>query len=197
MQNLLKRWHLLYTLAGYICQCWYQYWRWWGLSSCQFGDFCHIISFTTRAELHLANEIFLKSSVDCKVKEGLDQAVHLNKILLTSFRGKMSAGKLFMAQINLINCWEEGCIGKYALWGNLHPERLPEDKAQGQSRGPRGANCRGRHIFQFIPTRGSVLPFFSPKRECIGNYNPNSWVVLTVLIISIHSRSIKKNACTS
>ena len=116
MQNLLKRWHLLYTLAGYICQYWYQYWRWWGLSSCQFGDFCHIISFTTRAELHLANEIFLKSSVDCKVKEGLDQAVHLNKILLTSFRGKMSAGKLFMAQIIVINCWEEGCIGKYASW---------------------------------------------------------------------------------
>ena len=75
------------------------------MSSCHFGDFCHIISFTTRAELHLANEIFLKSSVDCKVKEGLDQAVHLNKILLTSFRGKMSAGKLFMAQIIvIINC---------------------------------------------------------------------------------------------
>ena len=63
----------------------------------------------TRAELHLANEIFLKSSVDCKVEEGLDQAVHLDKILLTSFTGKMSAGKLTQSVV-IINCREEGCI---------------------------------------------------------------------------------------
>ena len=48
-----------------------------------------------------------------------------------------------------------------------------------QSRGPRGANCRGG-IFQFNPTRGSVLPFFFPKRECIGNYPSNSRGMLTV-----------------
>ena len=35
-------------------------------------------------------------------------------------------------------------------------------------------------IFQFIPTRGSVLPFFFPERECIGYYTPGSWVELTV-----------------
>ena len=28
--------------------------------------------------------------------------------------------------------------------------------------------------FQFIPTRGSVLSFFFPERECIGNYPSNS-----------------------
>ena len=42
---------------------------------------------------------------------------------------------------------------------------------------PLGANCLRGHIFQFIPTRGSVLPFFFPERGCIWNY----------------SRSIKKN----
>ena len=33
-------------------------------------------------------------------------------------------------------------------------------------------------IFQFIPTRGHSVCF--PERECIGNYTPNSWVVLTI-----------------
>ena len=37
-----------------------------------------------------------------------------------------------------------------------------------QSRGPKGANCPGGCIFQFIPTRGSVLPFFFSEWECIG-----------------------------
>ena len=49
-----------------------------------------------------------------------------------------------------------------------------------QTRGPRGANCRGRCIFPSILTRGGVLPFFFPEQECIGNYTPNSRVVLAV-----------------
>ena len=60
------------------------------------------------------------------------------------------------------------------------PERLPKGKPRGQSQGLRGANCRGGRIFQFIPTRGSMLPFFFPEREFIGYYTPDSWVVFTV-----------------
>ena len=48
--------------------------------------------------------------------------------------------------------------------------RLPKDEAHGQSRGPRGANCIRGRIFQFILTRVSVLTFFFPEREYIGNY---------------------------
>ena len=64
-----------------------------------------------------------------------------------------------------IHCLELGWIGKYAPWGNFHLEAR-------KIRGPRGANCRRGRNFQFIPTRGSVLPFFFPERECIGNYTP-------------------------
>ena len=59
---------------------------------------------------------------------------------------------------------------------------------------PLGANCLRGHIFQFIPTRGSVLPFFFPERECIGNYPLNSrGCIDSIHINSIHSRSLKKN----
>ena len=52
--------------------------------------------------------------------------------------------------------------------------------ARRQSLRPRDANCLLGRIFQFIPTRGSVLPFFFPARECIGNCPSNSRGVLTV-----------------
>ena len=42
---------------------------------------------------------------------------------------------------------------------------------------PLGANCLRGHIFQFIPTWGSVLPFFFPERECIGN-NPSNRITV-------------------
>ena len=74
--------------------------------------------------------------------------------------------KLWCTKIVIIHCREEGCIGKYAPWGNL------------EGRGVQIAE--GGVFFQFIPTRDSVLPFFFPEQECIGNYIPNSWLVLTV-----------------
>ena len=40
--------------------------------------------------------------------------------------------------------------------------------------------AEGGRINQFIPTRGSVFPFFFQKQECIGNYVSNSRVVLIV-----------------
>ena len=46
--------------------------------------------------------------------------------------------------------------------------------------GPRGAKCLRGHFFQFIPTKGSVLTFFFPGSECIGNHTLNCWIVLTV-----------------
>ena len=39
---------------------------------------------------------------------------------------------------------------------------------------------RGRHIFQFIPTRASELTLFS-REGGIENFVPNGWVVLRVL----------------
>ena len=75
----------------------------------------------------------------------------------------------------IIHCREEGCIG------NRPPEAIYTLRRK--SRGPRisvSEGCklpRGR-TFQFIPTRGSVFPFFFQKQECIGNYVPNSRVVL-------------------
>ena len=60
-----------------------------------------------------------------------------------------------------------------------------------QSRGPRGANCRGGRIFQFIPTRGSVLPFYFPEQECIRNYSSNSrgvWTKYKFSTLSLYKR---------
>ena len=52
-----------------------------------FGTFDTSSSITTTAaELNLVNEIFSKSSVDCKVEEGLDQAVHLNIMKRIKFK---------------------------------------------------------------------------------------------------------------
>ena len=61
------------------------------------------------------------------------------------------------------------------------PGRLPEGNLEG--RGVQIAElARGAYfvVFQFILTRGSVLPFFFPERECFGNYPSNSRGVLTV-----------------
>ena len=88
-------------------------------------------------------------------------------------------GSVYKIVLHVIIHWrEEGCIGKYAPWDNLHPKA--RDIARGQSRGPRSANSRGESILQLIPTRGNVLPFIFPERECIGNYPSNSRYVLTV-----------------
>ena len=72
--------------------------------------------------------------------------------------GDMDGNKGGCDENVIIHCREEGCIGKSAPPGNLHPEA--REIARGQYRGPRGANCRGGRNFQFIPTRGSVLSFF-------------------------------------
>ena len=58
---------------------------------------------------------------------------------------------------------------------------------------PRGANCRVGCIFQFLPTQGSILPFFFPERECIGNYPSDSWGVMTVYIF--HTLPLYKREC--
>ena len=42
---------------------------------------------------------------------------------------------------------------------------------------PRGANCQGGWIFQFILNRGSVIPFFFLERECIWYYPLGSWLL--------------------
>ena len=46
--------------------------------------------------------------------------------------------------------------------------------------------------FQFILTRGSVLSFFFPERECIGNHPSNSQGVLTVY--KFNTLPLKKNS---
>ena len=92
--------------------------------------------------------------------------------------GDMDGNKGGYDENVIIHCREEGCIGKSAPPGNLHPEA--REIARGQSRGQRCANWRGGRFFQIIPTRGSVLPFFFPERKCLGNYPSNSRGVLTV-----------------
>ena len=76
-----------------------------------------------------------------------------------------------------MGCFLSGCrpleihlprISRFAKAGILHPEA--QEIGGGQSRGPRGANCIRGRIFQLILTRVSVLTFFFPERECIGNY---------------------------
>ena len=82
----------------------------------------------------------------------------------------------------ITHCREEGCIGKYAPprierfaeAGILHPEareiaRGRSPRAISRAEGckiPAEANLevRGRRIFQFIPTRGSVLTFFFTEK---------------------------------
>ena len=58
------------------------------------------------------------------------------------------------------------------LFGKYPTRPVPKSKTPTRQTLPRG------RIFQFIPTRGHSVCF--PERECIGNYTPNSRVVLTV-----------------
>ena len=68
-----------------------------------------------------------------------------------------------------------GCIGKYASWGNFHPEAR-------ESRGPRGANWRGYLLYNsFRLETVNCHSFFFKSRS-----------VLEIAVISIHSRSLKK-----
>ena len=76
-------------------------------------------------------------------------------------------------------------LSRGGMCWKIHPLR------QFAPRGPRAISMvegcklpKGR-IFQFIATRGSVLTFFFPDRECIGNYTPNSRVVLPVYNFNI------------
>ena len=74
------------------------------------------------------NEIFSKSSVDCKVEEGLDQAVHLNIIWLTNFKGECVYIATYMEEwldqaVHLqtsvtgeIICWNIVYDTEYWLW---------------------------------------------------------------------------------
>ena len=81
--------------------------------------------------------------------------------------------------IVIIHCREEGCIGKYAPWGNFHPSRAKECKL------PRGAH----------------FPIHPDSRQCI--FFQSGGVLEIALqtagvywqyIKSIHSRPIYKNA---
>ena len=81
-----------------------------------------------------------------------------------------------------VHCLESGCIGKYTHLGPrdfpragiLHPSALEialglRPRAISRASGckiPASANLevRGRRIFQFIPTRGSVLTFFFTEK---------------------------------
>ena len=65
-------------------------------------------------------------------------------------------------------CWNIHPLRQFAPWGPRAISMVEGCKL------PKG------RIFQFIATRGSVLTFFFPDRECIGNYTPNSRVVLPV-----------------
>ena len=62
-----------------------------------------------------------------------------------------------------IHCLESGCIEKYAPLGNLHPSAL--EIALGQFLGPQGANCLRGHIFQYIPSRGTVFLYSALDSE--------------------------------
>ena len=72
---------------------------------------------------------------------------------------------------------EKGLYWNIPPWGKTHSVQHTQAREidQGKSQGPRGANCGGGRIFQFIPTRCSVLTFFQ-EQECIGNCTPNGRV---------------------